>query len=59
MWVFFTARLRQWLLMAVVLPLAMRLVGLVRRALERKSGRTRFTRALTKVETLGKRTPRR
>lgn len=53
MWVFFTARLRQWLLLTVVLPLVLRVVGLVRRALEQRSGRTRLTRALAKVETLG------
>ncbi|MFP5283612.1 MAG: hypothetical protein ACLGIF_09195 [Actinomycetes bacterium] len=53
MWVFLTARLRQWLLMAVVLPLVLRLVGMVRRALERRSGRSRLTRALARAETLG------
>lgn len=55
MWVFLTARLRQWLLMAVVLPLVLRLVGMLRRSLEQRSGRSRLTRALGRVESLGRR----
>lgn len=55
MWVFLTARFRQWLLMAVVLPVVLKIVGMVRRSLEARSGRTRLTRALGKVETLGRR----
>jgi len=52
MWVFLTRRLRQWMLMAVVLPVVLKLVAAVRKALQRRSGRTRLVRALTKVETL-------
>lgn len=55
MWFFLTKRLRQWLLMTVVLPVVLKLVGVVRRSLESRSGRNRLTRALARVEKLGAR----
>lgn len=53
MWVFLTARLRQWVLLAVLLPLVTRLVRALRRGMEARSGPTRLTRALATVEKLG------
>lgn len=55
MWVFFTARLRQWLILAVALPLLTLLVRAIRRAIEKRSGQTRVTRLLASVEDLGRR----
>lgn len=39
MWVFFTSRLRQWLVVAVAVPLATVLVRTIRRRIEKKTGR--------------------
>lgn len=58
MWLFFTARIRQWLIFAVAVPLLTVLVHAVRRALEKRSGETALTRALTRVEALGRRRER-
>jgi type IV secretory pathway VirB3-like protein len=58
MWVFFTARLRQWLFLAVVLPLIAVVIHAVRQAIEKRTGETRFTRLLAQVETLGRRRKR-
>ena len=55
MWLFFTARIRQWLILAVALPLATLVVRGVRRAIEKRSGSTRLTRILSSVEGLGQR----
>jgi len=52
---FFTSRLRQWLLFAVAVPMLLILVRLVRQTLERRSGDTRLTGALRRVEELGQR----
>jgi hypothetical protein len=55
MWLFLTSRLRTWLLLTVVVPLA---TGLLRRAaqvLERRTGSTQVTRALYKAGDLGDR----
>ena len=55
MWFFLTSRLRTWLLLTVVVPLA---TGLLRRAgqvLERRTGSTPVTRALYKAGDLGDR----
>ncbi len=55
MWLFLTSRLRTWLLLTVVVPLA---TGLLRRAgriLERRTGSTSVTRALYKAGDLGDR----
>ncbi len=58
MWLFLTARIRQWLLLAVVIPLAATLVHLIRTAIEKQTGTTKLTRALTTIEELGRRKTR-
>lgn len=58
MWLFLTARIRQWLILAVVVPLAATLVHIIRTAIEKKTGSTKLTRALTTVEELGRRKTR-
>ncbi|SER06311.1 hypothetical protein [Microlunatus flavus] len=58
MWVFFTARLRQWLILAVAVPLATVLVRTIRRSIEKRTGQTRLTRGLGQVENLGRRARR-
>ena len=58
MWVFFTSRLRQWLILAVAVPLATVLVRTIRRRIEKKTGETRLTRGLGRVEDLGRRARR-
>lgn len=58
MWIFITARFRQWLLLAVLVPLAATIVHLIRTAIEKRTGSTRLTRALTSVEELGRRNSR-
>lgn len=58
MWLFITARLRQWIIFAVAVPLATMLVHLVRQRLEARSGPTRLTRALGTVEGFGQRSRR-
>ena len=55
MWLFISARIRQWLILAVALPLATLVVRLVRQAIEKRSGPTRLTRLLSSVESLGQR----
>ena len=55
MWVFLTARFRRWLILAVAVPLATTAVHLIRVALEKRSGATRLTRVLGRVEDLGQR----
>lgn len=52
---FLTSRLRQWLLFAVAVPLLLILVRLVRQTLERRSGESRLTGTLLRVEELGQR----
>lgn len=58
MWVFFTARLRQWLILAVAVPVATLLVRTIRRQIEKRSGETRLTRGLGHVEQIGQRSRR-
>ena len=58
MWVFFTSRLRQWLILAVAVPLATVLVRTIRRRIEKRTGETRLTRGLGHVEELGRKTRR-
>ena len=58
MWVFFTSRLRQWLILAVAVPLATVLVRTIRRRIEKKTGETRLTRGLGHVEDLGRKARR-
>lgn len=56
MWAFFSKRLRQWVILAVLLPLLSVAVQVVRQRLEKRSGGpTRLTEALSKVESLGRR----
>ena len=58
MWVFFTSRLRQWLILAVAVPLATVVVRTIRRRLEKRTGETRLTRGLGQVENLGRKARR-
>ncbi len=50
MWLFLQRRLRMWLIMAVALPVFVATLGLVRRQLEARTGPSRVTRGLGKVE---------
>jgi hypothetical protein len=58
MWVFISARLRQWLFFAVAIPLLTVLVHGLRRLIERRTGETGLTRALARAESLGRRKKR-
>jgi len=58
MWVFITARLRQWLFFAVAIPLLTLVVHVIRQAIEKRSGETRLTRILARAEDLGRRKKR-
>ena len=55
MWLFLTRRIRTWLILTVVVPLATGLIRRVGRALERRTGSTSVTRALYKAGDLGDR----
>ena len=55
MWLFLTRRLRVWLIVTVLVPLATGLLRRVGRALERRSGPTRVSRALLQAGDLGDR----
>jgi hypothetical protein len=59
MWLFITARLRQWLFFAVAIPLLTTVVHLIRQLIEKRSGETSLTRALRRLENLGRRKKRR
>lgn len=54
MWVFISARLRQWLFFAVAVPILTVVVHVVRRTIEARSGQTRLTRVLAQAESLGR-----
>lgn len=59
MWLFITARLRQWIILAVAVPLLTLLVRTIRGALEKRSGgETTVTKGLRKLEQLGQRKKR-
>ena len=58
MWLFITARIRQWILFAVAIPLLTVLIRYVRMALEKRSGQTALTRGLAKLEGFGQRRKR-
>ena len=58
MWVFISARLRSWLLFAVMVPIATTAVHLVRKRMEAHSGRTPVVVALSRIENLGVRASR-
>ena len=55
MWLFFTRRLRMWLILTVVVPLASGLLRRVGRTLERRTGPSAVSRALVKAGDLGDR----
>ena len=59
MWLFLTARLRQWAIFAIVVPLVTTVVHLVRKRLEARSGPTRLTKVLGTVESVGQSRSRR
>jgi hypothetical protein len=50
MWVFFTRRLRMWLLLAIALPLARALVHRLALAAEQRDPSTRTARALHQAD---------
>lgn len=55
MWLFLTRRLRMWLLLTVVAPLATGVLRRVGRALERRRGPSTVSNALLKAGDLGDR----
>jgi hypothetical protein len=55
MWFLLVSRLRTWLLLTVVVPLATGLLRRAARTLERRTGSTSVTRALYKAGDLGDR----
>jgi hypothetical protein len=59
MWLFITRRLRTWLIFALVVPIATTVVHLIREMIEKRTGNTRLTRALTAIEDVGRSRSRR
>jgi hypothetical protein len=55
MWLFFSRRLRMWLILTVLVPLTSGLLRRVGRALERRNGPNRVSRALLGAGDLGDR----
>jgi hypothetical protein len=55
MWLFLTRRLRMWLILTVVVPLATGLLRRLGRVLERRTGPSRVSRALLRAGDLGER----
>ena len=55
MWLFLSARLRTWVLLTFVIPLATGLLRRMGRALERRGGPSRISGALLKAGELGDR----
>ena len=55
MWLFLTSRLRTWLLLTVVVPVATGLLRRAGQAIERRTGSTPVTRAFYKAGDLGDR----
>jgi hypothetical protein len=55
MWLFFSRRLRMWLILTVLIPLTSGLLRRVGRAVERRSGSNRVSRALLGAGDLGDR----
>jgi Mg-chelatase subunit ChlD len=55
MWVFLTSRIRQWIILAIAIPLATAVVRRIRTAIEKRKGETPLTRGLGKVEDLADR----
>ncbi len=54
MWLFITRRLRTWLIFALVVPIATTTIHLIREMIEKRTGNTRLTRALTAIEDVGR-----
>jgi hypothetical protein len=59
MWMFISARLRSWLIFAILLPIVATAVHMLRERLEARSGRTPLVTLLTKIENIGMRKVRR
>jgi hypothetical protein len=55
MWLFFTRRLRMWLILSVVVPLTSGILRKLGRRLERRNGPSRVSRALLQAGELGDR----
>jgi hypothetical protein len=55
MWLFVSRRIRQFVMLGILLPLGVRAVRLLRVRLERRGGPTKATRALGQVERLAAR----
>jgi hypothetical protein len=55
MWLFLTRRLRTWLVLTIVVPLASGLLRRIGRSLERRTGPTALTRGLGRAGDLGDR----
>ena len=55
MWLFFTRRLRMWLILTVLVPLGTGLLRRVGRGLERRNGPSRVSRALLRAGDVGDR----
>ena len=55
MWMFISARLRSWLIFAVVMPVATTAVHMLRERLEARAGRTPLVTVLSKIENIGRR----
>ncbi|MCW2698798.1 MAG: uncharacterized protein JWQ45_333 [Blastococcus sp.] len=55
MWLFFTRRLRMWLILTVVVPLATGLLRRIGRTLEARNGSSTVSRALLRAGDLGDR----
>ena len=55
MWLFFTRRLRMWLILTVLVPLGTGLLRRVGRTLERRNGSSTLSRALLKAGDVGDR----
>jgi hypothetical protein len=55
MWLFFSRRLRMWLILTVVVPITTGLLRRVGRSIERRNGSTGLSRALLRAGDLGDR----
>jgi hypothetical protein len=55
MWLFFTRRLRMWLILTVLIPLGSGLLRRIGRALEQRRGPSAVSRSLLKAGDLGDR----
>jgi hypothetical protein len=53
MWLFFTRRLRMWLILTVLVPIASGVLRRIGQALERRNGSSGVSRALLKAGELG------